>query len=133
MHDPLKRFSIEEVTKFLRSSAVPQVPDKKNAAMQAVINTNTDPSSSDPADIWNNMMKGEDEKSLLEMIRRFKGSSLKDSHLLIGKPIKCHGSSGFGTYDASITKVDVGKGWLEVLWTNEQYTSWKTAKLCWME
>lgn len=66
------------------------------------------------------------------MIKQCGGSSIKDAHMLmlIGKLIKCHGSTGFGTYDTSITKVDVGKGWLEILLTFEQYTAWKTAKLC---
>lgn len=129
MHDPLKRFTIEEVIRLLKTAAPPPIP---KAVIEAVINSKSS-NSFDPADLWNNLMKDEDEKSIMTMIRKCGGASIQDVYRIIGKPIKCHGSSGIGTYDATIMKVDIGKGWLEVQWTNESYTSWKTAKLCWME
>ena len=54
-----------------------------------------------------------------------------DASCLIGAKVTCKGASGFGRYTAEITKVDLNKNWIEVLWDDGGYTAWKTAKLCW--
>lgn len=83
----------------------------KAEATKAVINSLVD-KIGDPSDLWNSLCSGQDEQSLLKMIRQCGGEGIKDAAILIGKEIKCHGASGFGTYSAYVQKVDVGKGWL---------------------
>ena len=87
--------------------------------------------SFDPADWWNDLHKGSDMASIGKMISKCGGGS-GDASVLIGKRVTCHGASGLGSYGAKITKVDMNKGWIEVLWDDGGYTAWKTAKLCWM-
>eukprot|EP00759_Apiculatamorpha_spiralis_P048152 PhF_6_TR43500/c0_g4_i2/m.66778 len=84
-------------------------------------------------DYWNTLCQGADFDNLLKMIKECGGNSLRDAGVLIGKKCLCHGSTGLGTYPAIIQQIDVGKGWIEVWWTEDKYSTWKTAKLCWLE
>ena len=94
---------------------------------QFIINTVTN-TSVDPATWWNSAMSTADHVKLESM-----ANSAGGINNLRGRRVKCAGASGLGSYGAVITRVDVGKGWIEVLWDDGDYTAWKTAKLCNLE
>ena len=81
---------------------------------------------------WNNLLGGADFASLNKMIQQCGGEGPAAAQLLIGRPIRCHGSTGLGDYGATVLEVDLEKGWIKVKWDDGSEPGWKTAKLCWM-
>jgi len=85
----------------------------------------------DPSDWWNASQAGKDSESLRKMITSCGEGA--DASCLIGKRVTCKGASGLGRYGAVVSRVNLNKNWIEVIWDDGDYPAWKTAKLCWAE
>ena len=81
---------------------------------------------------WNELLGFADFASLNKMIQKCGGEGPAAARLLLGRPIRCHGSTGLGDYGATVLEVDLEKGWIKVKWDDGSEDGWKTAKLCWM-